>query len=38
MANKRLPKSRTKEVLRLRYVRGLGEREIAQSCGFVAPR
>ncbi len=32
MANKRLPMRKIKEVLRLKYVCGLGEREIAHSC------
>ena len=32
MANKRLPMRKIKEVLRLKYVCGLGERDIAQSC------
>jgi transposase len=32
MPNKRLPMRKIKEVLRLKYVCGLGEREIAQSC------
>ncbi|MBI2859660.1 MAG: IS21 family transposase [Chloroflexi bacterium] len=32
MTNKRLPMRKIKEVLRLKYVCGLGEREIAQSC------
>ncbi len=32
MANKRLPLRKIKEVLRLKYICGLGEREIAQSC------
>ena len=32
MANKRLPMRKIKEVLRLKYTCGLGEREIAQSC------
>ncbi len=32
MVNKRLPMRKIKEVLRLKYVCGLGEREIAQSC------
>jgi DNA-directed RNA polymerase specialized sigma24 family protein len=32
MTNKRLPMRKTKEVLRLKYVCGLSEREIARSC------
>ncbi len=32
MTNKRLPMRKIKEVLRLKYVCGLGEREIARSC------
>ena len=32
MANKRLPMRKIREVLRLRHVCGLGEREIARSC------
>lgn len=32
MPNKRLPMRKIKEVLRLKYVCGLSEREIAQSC------
>ena len=32
MPNKRLPMRKIKEVLRLKYICGLGEREIAQSC------
>ena len=32
MANKRLPMRKIKEVLRLKYICGLGEREIARSC------
>jgi len=32
MANKRLPMRKIKEVLRLKHVCGLGEREIAHSC------
>ena len=32
MANERLPMCKTKEVLRLRHVCGLREREIAESC------
>src|SRR4030042_5479241 len=32
MSNKRLPSRKIKEVLRLKYVCGLSEREIARSC------
>ena len=32
MANKRLPMRKIKEVLRLKYMCGLGQREIARSC------
>ena len=32
MPNKRLPMRKIKEILRLKYVCGLSEREIAQSC------
>ena len=35
MPNKRLPMRKIKEVLRLRYVCGLTEREIAQSCNIT---
>ena len=36
MANKRLPVRKIKEVLRLKYVCGLSEREIARGC-LAAP-
>lgn len=35
MPNKRLPMRKIKEVLRLRYVCGLSEREIARSCNIT---
>ena len=32
MSNKRLPMRKTEEILRLKHVYGLSEREVARSC------